>query len=354
MDELRIDSHKLIYHVDRVSDWQKGKDIFPIFMDVSVTSACNHACIFCGLDYSHKNTHFLKTEVIKRMVKDAASRGLKSIMYAGEGEPLMHKDLAEIIAYTKKNKVDVSLATNGVLMNETFLLKALKNLTWMRVSVDAGKPETYAHVHSARKEDFKKLLGNIEMAVKIKRRNKYAVTIGTQFILLEQNAKEAEILTRTLKQIGVDYLIIKPYSKHPLSLNKVAKDLDYSKFLPLARKLEKYSDANFKLIFRKNTMEKRFHSKPYKRCLGAPFWAYVCASGDIYPCHTYLGVEKFSFGNLNQEDFISIWKGRKRKSVMDYFNNQMDARKCRELCRLDEINKYLWQLKNPHPHVNFI
>jgi len=23
-------------------------------------------------------------------------------------------------------------------------------------------------------------------------------------------------------------------------------------------------------------------------------------------------------------------------------------------CRMDEINRYLWELKHPHPHVNFV
>jgi len=35
MDEYRIDSHKLIFHVDRVASWLKGADIYPIYMEVS-------------------------------------------------------------------------------------------------------------------------------------------------------------------------------------------------------------------------------------------------------------------------------------------------------------------------------
>ena len=31
MDELRIDSHKLMYHVDRVNQWEKGKTVSLIY-----------------------------------------------------------------------------------------------------------------------------------------------------------------------------------------------------------------------------------------------------------------------------------------------------------------------------------
>ena len=36
--------------------------------------------------------------------------------------------------------------------------------------------------------------------------------------------------------------------------------------------------------------------------------------------------------------------------MMESFN----INNCRKACRLDEINKYLWMLKNPPEHVNFI
>lgn len=354
MDKLRVDRHKLIYHVERVSDWIKGKNIYPIFLDVSPTSACNHRCFFCGLDFAHAKVNMLRTETLIAMVKDCTRHGVKSIMYAGEGEPLLHKGMAYIIRTTKENGIDAALNTNGVFMDGEFLKKALRYLTWLRVSIDAGTPETYSKMHGTKKGDFDKVLDNLKKAVIVKRKNKLKVTIGTQFLLLKENYREAETLAKKLGKIGVDYLIIKPYSKHPLSVNDAGTELDYTAMLKLDKKLAKYSTESFKLIFRRRTMEKRFKEKPYKRCLGAPFWAYVSASGDVYPCHTYLNVPAYSFGNLNQKSFSNIWNGKKRKKIMDYFYNKMDARKCRELCRLDEINAYLWQLKHPHEHVNFI
>ena len=39
---------------------------------------------------------------------------------------------------------------------------------------------------------------------------------------------------------------------------------------------------------------------------------------------------------------------------MDYFSKMDLEKNCRELCRLDEMNRYLSELKNPGEHVNFI
>jgi radical SAM protein with 4Fe4S-binding SPASM domain len=275
-------------------------------------------------------------------------------MFAAEGEPLLHTGLKTMISRTKSRGVDCALATNGALMDELFLKASLRHLTWVRVSVDAGTASTYARIHTARKEDFTRVLGNIEKAVRIKKKNALKVTIGVQFLLLKENAAEAVKLASILSGMGVDYLAVKPYSKHPLSSNDAGTEINYSGMLFLEGKLNRFSKKGFNVIFRKNTMLKRSKAKSYERCLGLPFWAYISADGEVYPCHTFLGIKKMSFGNINELSFRKIWEGGKRAKVMKYLTTKMDAGKCREMCRLDEMNAYLWKLAHPHPHVNFI
>ena len=96
MDKFRIDSHKLIYHIPRVNDWLSGKNIYPIYMEISPAGSCNHRCTYCALDFMEYQKRFLDTEVLKKRLIEMGRLGLKSVMFAGEGEPFLHKDIADI------------------------------------------------------------------------------------------------------------------------------------------------------------------------------------------------------------------------------------------------------------------
>ena len=125
MDEFRIDSHKLMYHVDRVNDWLSGGNIYPIYMEVSPIGACNHRCTYCGLDYMEYQPRYLDPAILKARLTEMGSLGLKSIMYAGEGEPFLHKDITNIINHTKASGIDVAITSNGVLFTKKIIEAAL-------------------------------------------------------------------------------------------------------------------------------------------------------------------------------------------------------------------------------------
>ena len=89
-DKYKIDSHKLMFHTKRVSDWLNGDDIYPIYLEVGVCGKCNHRCIFCAFDYLNYKGAIIEKDVLLGFLSEAAKLGVKSVMYAGEGEPLMH------------------------------------------------------------------------------------------------------------------------------------------------------------------------------------------------------------------------------------------------------------------------
>lgn len=354
VDEFRIDSHKLIYHVDRVYDWNNGKDIYPLYIEISPHGGCNHRCIFCALDYLEYKPTYLDTKVLKRFLGDIASKGVKSIMFAGEGEPLLHKYIAELTTYAKGKGLDVAITTNGVLLSNALLEKILPYLSWLRISINAGTAKNYAFIHKTRPQDFDKVIGNIKDAVRLKKKKKLPCTIGAQFLLLNENYREASKLADILRKAGADYLIVKPYSQHPQSYNQLGPDIDYKKLLFLEDELKNYEAEDFNIIFRKRTMLNLIEKKPYRKCLGLPFWTYLTSWGDLYACSAFLGDRRFCYGNIYRESFKNAWKGKKRKRLMRVMDKGWDINNCRQICRLDAINRYLWELKNPPTHVNFI
>lgn len=353
-DDFRIDSHKLIFHVERVADWLKGRNIYPLYMEIAPSGACNHRCIFCALDYLDYKPSFLNTKALKSTVRQAAHLGVKSIMYAGEGEPLLHRDICDIVRFTKDRGIDVSMTTNGVLFTKDISDKILESLSWIRVSLNAGTAKTYAEVHRTRPEDFNRVLSNLRDVVHIKGNKKLNAVIGVQLLLLPENAEEVLTLARSLKKIGIDYLTIKPYSQHPLSGHRIDSKFKYERYGHLGDKLKKLEDKNFKIIFRRETMARLSVVKDYRHCLGLPFWAYIDACGNVYACSAFLGKKEFCYGNIYRQDFKSIMNSRRRRDIVKKAALSLDVDHCREVCRLDKINSYLWELKHPGPHVNFI
>lgn len=354
MDDFRIDAHKLIYHPRRVADWLSGGNVCPLYVEISPCSACNHRCIFCAFDYLGHKPKFFDPVVLKKFIGQIAAAGVKSVLFSGEGETLLYKQLSEMVAFAKRRGIDVAVATNAVLLSAEVAGRIIPHLSWLRVSLNAATPQSYARIHGTRPDDFAKVIANIKTAVLLRRRAHASCTIGVQCLLLKENQRECEQLAGVLQNTGVDYLSIKPYSQHPLSINRLKKGLDYNKLRALEHRVRGYETKHFKVIFRSHAMNKIASERSYEKCNGLPFYAHLTTEGDLYACSSFLGDKRFCYGNVYKSSFSEIWNGKKRRQFMAMMDKRWDIHDCREVCRLDEINRYLWELKHPREHVNFI
>lgn len=355
MDKFRIDSHKLLFHPREVADWMNGETIYPIYMEISPSGSCNHRCTFCALDFMEYRPRFLDAPVLKERLTEMGRLGVKSVMFGGEGEPLLHKDIAGIINHTKGAGIDVAITTNGVLLGNDLFAQIAPSVSWIKVSLNAGTPETYAAVHRTKEADFERVIDNLKAAVTHLKATGNECTIGAQMILLPENANEVEKLSSICREIGLSYLVIKPYSQHHKSLTHTYEGFDYTPYLNMMDRLTGFNDETFSVIFRANTMKKMHRSqRGYERCLALPFWSYIDANGSVWGCSAYLGDERFNYGNIHEESFEEIWNGERRKVSLEMVANCLDTQECRMNCRMDEINLYLWELTHPSRHVNFI
>lgn len=351
--ELRIDSHKLMYHPCHVGDWLNGKNIYPLGIEVGLSSTCNHRCTFCALDYLEYQTNFLDESLLLKNLEIMKNGGLKSVVFAGEGEPLLHKKAIQIFNQTKELGLDVAMSTNAVLMSEIFVREAISRFTWIRFSIAAYSDLLYQQIHKAKSGDLEKVYQNIQFAVEYKKKNKLDVTLGIQLLMIPENVNEVVSLGKKARELGVDYYTVKPYSHHPESFNTISKEFDYNDFMDIEDQLNKLETKDFNIMFRRRAMEKITSDRGYNSCLGLPFFTYMDASTGIWPCIAFLGKEEYCYGKLTEMDFDQLWSGDQRKKVIGIFEKQ-GLKNCRDLCRLDEINKYLAALKSPGPHVNFI
>ncbi len=142
MDKYRIDSHKLMYHPEKVALWRLSGDIdAPIYMEVSPSGVCNHRCIMCALDFMGYKKEFISHAGLIDFLKDASSAGLKSVMFAGEGEPFLHPFFAKIVQ-DASTFIDVSITTNGVFFNDPEAI--IPYCKWIKVSINSGNAQNYA------------------------------------------------------------------------------------------------------------------------------------------------------------------------------------------------------------------
>jgi cyclic pyranopterin phosphate synthase len=342
----RIDNHKLIYHPKRVSDWLEGKNIYPIYAEISLTSACNHRCMFCAPRfYLNYKPIFMDTQKIKDTILNMSSVGIKAIMFGGEGEPLLHKDFMDIVDYSKSCGIDVALTTNGSLFDKKVAERLLPKLSWVKFSIDAGNSILYSKLHGTSEEQYKTVLDNLSRASFIKRLKKYNVKIGAQSILFKENIDTLCYLAKLLKYLKPDYFVVKPYSRHPKSTNEELNNPTKEQIDIFLKSMEQYKE-DYKFIYRENAFINLDKEKTYDICYGQDFIVHIDTLGGVYSCINYIGESDFCYGNIYKDSFENIWKNKK------FIKPNID--KCRTVCRLDNINRYLWDLKNPINDVNFI
>lgn len=117
------------------------------YLRVSVTDRCNLRCVYCMPDSGiipKRPEEILTYEEILRIVQTAVFCGINKIRITG-GEPLVRKDIVYLIGALAKTKGidDLSLTTNGILLNE--YIEDLKRVGLKRtnISLDTLNRERY-------------------------------------------------------------------------------------------------------------------------------------------------------------------------------------------------------------------
>ncbi|MBT6047194.1 MAG: radical SAM protein [Candidatus Scalindua sp.] len=354
MNKYRIDSHKLMYHLPLVCDWLNGENICPIYMEISLVGSCNHRCVFCAYDFIGYPNRKLDCDRLLRFIDEAKEAGVKSFLFAGEGEPLLHPDIEKFIIYSKNSGIDVGLFTNGQLLREELAESILPFLTFVRFSFNGGTKENYADIHKVKPAVFEKVVSNIKRASEIKERDSLDVDIGVQYVLLPENVAYLIKAVKTLKDTGIGYFVIKPFVQQSnLQSYRIGEQLDLNNIEGVLNEAESFSNKNFMVIARRESFE-GYGKKKYKHCYGTSFVSVLNSAGDIATCLPYWDKEDFVIGNINKNTFRDIWFGGRRKKIKGYLESELSVQECPPNCRPNAINEFLWNLKSPPEHINFV
>lgn len=354
MDTFRIDSTKIHFHPARVvqvmeaDTWEKAKKVYPIYWEITTAANCNHRCVFCSVDAIGYPDISIDPDVIINRMEEARSLGVKSVMFGGTGEPLLHKDINRILSSAVLIAgLDAAFTTNGINLHK---LESPDLCDWIKISLNAGTKESYSKIHKTSERDWNKVWINIEKTV-LRKQN---CALGVQCVVLPENYQDMGNLARLSRESGADYLVLKPYSQATFSI--VQRTVDYTVMQDYLRSVtEEYTEEGFEVVLRTNAITNEITGKHnFDKCRATPFtWVYSMANGDVFTCSAHLLDQKFCIGNLNTKSFQEIWEGEKRRENWEMMK-EFDINNCRLSCRMAQVNTYLEQLDQGIPHHSFI
>ena len=139
------------------------------YLRLSVTDRCNLRCKYCmpgeGIRLAGRE-ELLTYEEILRTVKILGELGIRKLRLTG-GEPLLRDDILELISGLSKLKAieDISITTNGVLLEKYLKQLYESGISSINVSLDSLDEESYRQI--TRGGEIKKVIDAINKAVDI-------------------------------------------------------------------------------------------------------------------------------------------------------------------------------------------
>jgi len=129
----------------------------PRLVEIELSAACNLRCVGCWchselLDGDRheelQKAHPLPTERLVELLTELAGIGVEQVQLSGSGEPLMNRDVVDLVAHASGLGLSTVLVTNGVMLDADLAARlASAGLGQMTVSVWAGDAATYEKTH---------------------------------------------------------------------------------------------------------------------------------------------------------------------------------------------------------------
>ena len=319
---LILDSHKLSCHYDRVQAWEAGERIAPVSVDMSLTRACGAMCSFCyAMMQESQSRSSIKVQDALNLADDFAEIGIRSVSLVSDGESTLSKAYVPFIQHLSSLGIDVANATNAWEWEAEKVDQILPHMTWIRFTVAAGRPESYAKIMfkgPEHTEVFDRAIKNIKYAVDLKKKLGLKVTLGIQMVLMPDLKDEIIPFAKLGVDLGVDYAVI----KHCSDDESGSLGIDYSQYEPLYDLLtqaEAMSNDQTKVIVKWNKIKDG--DKPsYKRFFGPQFLLQISGSGLVAPSGMFFNARysKLHIGNYTEERFKDIWKSERYWRAMNY------------------------------------
>jgi MoaA/NifB/PqqE/SkfB family radical SAM enzyme len=290
---------------------------------IYLTYACNYRCKHCYGKYGEtygvgQNSGItLDFSQIKFIVGKLKQYGCCYISLLG-GEPLLHRDIKEIIKLIKSCGMELSIITNGSLVKRKMdEIKEVSNLTlsidgnedandflrgggaYMRsleAIAEAKKHRINCHINVT---IYKQSINNMDNLFEYAKANK--IYLGFCPLMYQSYLNDSE---EYLRPSDEDYRRF--YAKIILLKNNTYPII-YS--IEAYKTLLNWSDFNRVVILKDEPLDLKKINFP--SCRAGNDYIYIGAKGDVYPCSQLIGTNIFNPKNIFNDGFEAAWEHAK-------------------------------------------
>lgn len=268
----------------------------PGMINVALTDVCNAKCEHCSFYKAMDNSSdkVLKTDQMKMIIKSCQDFGISIINFVG-GEPLLRKDIGELISCVDKDKSSSCIYTNGWFLKEK--CQELKNSGLMMAIVSLDGTTAKRH------DKFRRLPNLFNRAIAgLKECKKKGILTAISTTVTQDDLDDGnfEKMIHFAKKMKVNELIV--FDTMPIGMYSHREDLkkkgiDKHKLFSLVDKYNKRKD--YPGIF----CYAHFRDQSTFGCSAGRNYFYVSPYGEMHPCD----FTAKPLGNLTKEAVADVW-----------------------------------------------
>lgn len=130
---------------------------------VEINNTCNLDCLMCKTSLSARTKGLMPLDKLDFSMKYLRDNGFNTIQVHTIGEPLVNRKIDRVFELARKNKINISLQTNGLLVYKHIntLLDNKDILNSLSFSIDGVHKSTYEKIRVGGKFDI--LIENLEL-----------------------------------------------------------------------------------------------------------------------------------------------------------------------------------------------
>ena len=279
-----------------------------------VTRACNLSCIHCHAKSSQAAPDELTTEEGKRLIDQiAAMPAFRTLVFTG-GEPLVRKDIFELLRHSQKAGLANILATNGTLIDDAMARKLKDHgVVCNAISMDAPEEKTHNYVRNSPRA-FELALRGIEATKKAgillqinTTAMEYNLHMLSELIDFINDQDASVMLMYQLVAVGRGEKIKSKTLKK--SANRELSELISKKQKQVATIIEPVAGPQYwpYLLEKKgwNTgLALKFAEHVFHGCSAGRDFVYIKANGDVWPCPFV----EINNGNVREKPLKTIYE----------------------------------------------